>query len=168
MLDWEVAELALRESWYRAPVPVDPGPGDRGDVGDRGDRGDLGHVVRDDSWSRRVFGVGDATGSPGLFEPAPPVDDPDATVIRPPGSAEPQDPQTPNSPSTGPDAQFTVYLVRENLVALALRGRQKKPRKLATPTTAISNLYVVFVANYRWWDGARPPVVQPRVAGRLR
>jgi hypothetical protein len=137
VIDFGLAELLLRESWYRPPSVLPKRDPDNG-------RDD---VRRADDSER---------------------DGPNRTPFDVPvGAADPQQPDPPGSTRVPP---LTLYLVRENLAALAGRTISKRHRLLSRrfDQASVGGAYVVFVANYRWYGASRPPVTLIDALAQLR
>ena len=134
IIDFELAELLLRESWYRPPLVLH-----RTDSDDQGGD-DRGGAV-DGQAPNRIAAAAPAGASDRV----------------PGGAGEPQQPDLPGSTKAPP---VTFYLVTENLAVLARRISSKRQRLLdqGREPARLGGAYVVFVANYRWSGTSRPPV----------
>ncbi|GAB3866196.1 hypothetical protein GCM10028801_38150 [Nocardioides maradonensis] len=157
VLDWQLAEWALHQSWRAFPVPVPPPTIDwrHREVLTTTDVA-AGHL--EPTYLARLRTVSDAlhvaAEHPDLVEATPaeassPVTQPQMTRAQPP---------------------ITYYYVIDNLEAArsslqALRVQERSFVKQALRSFTSSNLYVVFIANRRWVQDTWPPFMDHRVAG---
>jgi len=170
LLDWDLVEFLLRDSWHRMPVPVEP-TGTQEQPGEPVRRTFTERISRARLISPAVLAT--LAGPGGLGEEALAGSTRlnaglealmaaraagQAAAGQEPAGQEPAGAVVGQKENTS--HRFTWYLVPENLVrALATAGLRRANLERAASPGAPSGLYAFFVANWRWFATTKPPLV---------